>query len=66
MREDAHLQGSIVSVTVKNCKETEAVVKYLDYNLPYHSEIHKSETEIVLTMEQAHYLAKNSVFESHE
>lgn len=57
MRE--RFEGCIVSVNVKNCKETEAVVKYLpSQSNKYHAEIHGSSSKVLLSKSQRYYLAK--------
>lgn len=65
----SHLKGVIAGVTVLQCVQTGAVVKYLPLEKnehheknEYHSEIHKSETEVRLTKSQAKYLADNARF----
>lgn len=53
--------GCIVSVTVKECHETNAVVKYLPTNgNMYHSEIHGSSTVALLNKSQRFYLAQRA------
>ena len=52
------LSGCIISVTVGNCMETDALVKYLPSgNNIYHSEIHGNQDTIVLNKSQRRYLA---------
>jgi len=56
-----HLTGVIVGVTVLQCKQVEAVVKYLpvpDNN--YHSEIHRNEEKLRLNDRQAENLSKRA------
>ncbi len=54
--------GSIVRLYVKNCRDAGAVVLYLpSRNNPYHSEIHGSDTNILLSKQQRHYLARKAV-----
>lgn len=53
--------GCIISVTVKECNETDAVVKYLPTNNnAYHSEIHSSSTVVLLNKRQRLYLAQKA------
>lgn len=53
--------GSIIRLYVKNCRDTGAVIHYLpSRNNPYHSEIHGSETNKLLSKQQRHYLAKKA------
>ena len=59
--------GCIVSVTVENCHETDAVVKYLpSESNKYHSEIHGSPTTLLLDKSQRYYLAKKANIEYME
>ena len=52
------LQGNIVSITVKNCNDVKALVLYKPSAVSeYHSEIHSSETKILLTDSQRKRLA---------
>lgn len=61
------LHGCIVSVTAGDCWETDAIVRYLpSKNNPYHSEIHGSETEALLTKVQRFHLASQAVVEYME
>lgn len=54
--------GRIIYVTVRNCHETEAVVRYLPSKRSiYHSEIHGSENEKLLSPSQRKYLAKEAI-----
>ena len=54
----SNLQGSIVSVYVKDCNDISASVKYLpSKSNPYHCEIHQSDTIKVLSEVQAKHLA---------
>lgn len=52
----------IASVTVQNCHDVEAILKYLptDDNI-YHSEIHNSDTKATLTKSQRKYLARHAI-----
>ena len=53
------LKGCIVSVSVEDCLRTKAVVKYRPTsNNIYHSEIHESETTVLLNKYQRLQLAK--------
>lgn len=62
MRKAFH--GNIVSVLVRNCKETNAVVKYLpSKNNVYHSEIHRNDQTALLSKSQRYYLATHAVIE---
>lgn len=59
--------GCIVSVTVENCHETNAVVKYLpSNNNKYHCEIHGSSTKLLLDKSQRYHLAKKANVEYME
>lgn len=59
--------GNIISVTVGQCREINAIVKYLPTERSkYHSEIHSSNETILLTDRQAKYLADLSVIEYKE
>ena len=52
------LRGSIVSVSVGDCRDVSACVKYLPSpNNPYHCEIHHSKKEKLLDEIQAKHLA---------
>ena len=54
--------GKVVFVRVKNCTEIGAVVKYLPSNRNlYHSEIHGSETAVLLSKSQRRHLADRAV-----
>ena len=58
------LQGYIYSFTFEQCKEVNACVVSLPSTISdYHSEVHGSETEIILTSEQALYLSRKAVME---
>ena len=51
--------GCIVSLSVQNCRDVNAVVKYLPSSTnEYHSEIHSSDTVVLLNKSQRLYLAK--------
>lgn len=53
--------GSIIKLYVKNCIDIGAVVRYSpSRNNIYHSEIHGSETQILLSKQQRHYLSKKA------
>ena len=53
--------GSIIFVRVKNCLEIGATVKYLPSSSnPYHSEIHGSETSVLLSKSQRMHLSKRA------
>lgn len=59
------LQGSIVSVLVKDCNDVSACVKYLpSKNNAYHCEIHQSKTIKMLNETQAKHLANVAKVES--
>lgn len=63
----AYFSGSIISVTVEQCREVNAVVKYLPSSRSkYHSEIHSSNEKILLTDRQAKYLANVAIIEYKE
>lgn len=52
-------ENSYISVNVGQCKQVDAVVKYLPTaRSKYHSEIHGSEERVVLSPSQAKHLAK--------
>ena len=54
--------GRIVSVYVRNCRMTGACVRYCPSKTNiYHSEIHGSETERLLSKSQRRYLAQKAV-----
>jgi len=54
--------GHIISLYVKNCVDTGAVVKYLPSRKDkYHSEIHGSESVRLLSKSQRRYLAGKAV-----
>lgn len=56
-----NLTGSIISVNVGQCRSTDALVRYLpSKNNQYHSEIHKSENEKLLSAKQCKYLAERA------
>lgn len=62
-----YFTGSIISVTVGQCREVNAVVKYLpSARSKYHSEIHSSSEKMLLTDRQAKYLADISIIEHKE
>lgn len=51
--------GCIVSFTVQNCKEVDAVIKYKPTSRSkYHSEVHGSEDKILLSSGQCRKLAQ--------
>lgn len=53
--------GSIISVTVEDCIACNAVVKYLPTKRSiYHSEIHGSEEERLLSQSQCKYMTKKA------
>ena len=57
------LKGRVAKVYVQDCYDVEAVPKYLPtVNDKYHSEIHKSDTEIKLSDRQAKHLSKIAKF----
>ena len=54
--------GSIVSVSVKECKDVDAVIKYLPTERSnYHSEIHRNSEIKPLTESQAKHLADKAI-----
>ena len=62
-----YFSGSIISVTVEQCAEVNAVVKYLPSSRSkYHSEIHSSNEKILLTDRQAKHLANSAIIEYKE
>ena len=55
-------QGRIIYVFSKNCKDVGAFVKYLpSRSSAYHSEIHGSETTVLLSKSQRNALARKAV-----
>ncbi|MBR5970998.1 MAG: hypothetical protein IK016_11760 [Lachnospiraceae bacterium] len=57
-------QGCIVSLRAGDCKEADAIVKYLPTKAnAYHSEIHQSEQVILLSKMQRLHLSKRAVIE---
>ena len=51
--------GCIVSLSVQECREVDAVVKYLpSRDNEYHSEIHSSDTVVLLNKSQRFHLAE--------
>lgn len=53
--------GSIISVYVKNCESIGAVVRFLPSKKnPYHSEIHGSNDNVLLSKSQRRYLATHA------
>lgn len=59
------LAGVIVSLTVKDCNTVQAYVKYCpSSDNKYHSEIHGSKTEIMLSDNQALSLARKAILVS--
>lgn len=60
MKKDG-FRGSVFSVSVKNCKDVEAVVKYLpSASNIYHSEIHGGIEQKILSDKQAFILSRNA------
>lgn len=50
--------GCIISLSVRDCRDVDAVVKYLpSKNSAYHSEIHRSDTVVLLSKSQRVHLA---------
>ncbi len=59
--------GCIISLSVGDCREVEAVVKYMpSKDNEYHSEIHSSNTVVLLNKSQRYHLAKVAVKEYME
>lgn len=59
-----YFKGAIVAITVQACNDVQAYIKYAPSNQnKYHSEIHGSETQVVLSSEQAFKLAKQATLE---
>lgn len=52
--------GRIVSITVSSCNDVSAKIVYNPSKDIFHSEIHGSDTSIVLNKAQRKYIAKNS------
>lgn len=59
-------KGCIISVSVGDCRETEAVVRYMPTNNEYHSEIHGSDTVKLLNKSQRLHLAEKAKAEYME
>lgn len=60
-------QGCIISLTVEQCKDADAIVKYKPSNRSqYHSEIHGSETIPLLSKSQRKRLASSAKIEYYE
>ena len=60
----SHYEGVITSISVTSCNEAHAFLLYCpSKDNKYHSEIHGSPTQIVLSDVQAKYLAKRAVLE---
>ena len=58
------LQGYLVSVSVENCKEVNAIIKYLPSDTDiFHSEIHRSEDIKLLDEVQAYHLARVAIIQ---
>ena len=58
------LQGTVISVTVKDCRGVNAHLVYKpEPDDIYHSEIHGSDTSIILSRSQAKKLAQKAVVE---
>ena len=58
------LQGLIVSITVSDCNAVQACIKYKPSQTnPYHSEIHGSESEVMLSDIQALLLARSAILQ---
>lgn len=58
------LQGFIVSITVQDCNAVEACIKYKPSHAnPYHSEIHGSGSEVMLSDVQALRLASSATIQ---
>lgn len=54
----------IVSVTVQDCNKVQACLRYRpSYSNPYHSEIHGSDTEVMLSDDQALILARSATIQ---
>lgn len=59
-------KGCIISVSVGDCRETEAVVRYMPTNNEYHSEIHGSDMVKLLNKSQRLHLAEKAKAEYME
>ncbi len=58
----ARFKGHILSLYVKNCTDVKALVLYRPSRIdPYHSEIHGSNSDPLLSKSQRRHLAKNAV-----
>lgn len=67
--EDMHkfFRGCIISLSVEQCREVDAIVKYKPSNRSqYHSEIHGSETVPLLSKSQRKKLATGAKIEYYE
>ena len=62
----AVFSGCIISVSVGDCWETKAVVRYKPTGNEYHSEIYGSETRILLNKSQRFHLAEKAKAEYME
>lgn len=55
-------KGHIISLYVKNCYDTGAIVRYLPSKSNiYHSEIHGSESSVLLSKSQRRFLAQRTI-----
>lgn len=59
----SYLTGYIVSITVPECRQVGACLRYKPTSNIYHCEIHGSETEVELSDVQALLLARKAVLE---
>ncbi len=59
---ESRFDGHIISLYVKNCLDTGAIVEYLpSRSNMYHSEIHGSPTNLLLSKSQRRFLARKAV-----
>lgn len=59
---ESRFDGHIISLYVKNCLDTGAIVEYLpSRSNKYHSEIHGSPTNLLLSKSQRRFLARKAV-----
>lgn len=56
--------GLIVSITVQDCNKVQACLRYRpSHSNPYHSEVHGSDTEVMLSDDQAFILARSATIQ---
>ena len=58
----SRFQGRVLYVRVRNCMQAGAVVRHVpSHKNPWHSEIHGSDTSLLLSRSQRRYLSRNAV-----